>query len=237
MEENNNADVIETPVDDNGDVIKDDAAQENVADAKENEGDLLDKPGQDVAEEKAAKDVLADADVSEPEGLPDSYTFEEPEGGLPEGVEINEAQLDSYKDAAKEAGLTQDQFQKLMDFSVQQTQAATEEAVDAWNERLNGWKEAARTDKEFGGENYDANVRNALAAIDQFGDKEFKAILQSPSADNPEGLAIGNHPAVLRFLNRIGKRIGEPSFVQGDEGKAEMSDEARLARLYPSMQN
>lgn len=194
-------------------------------------GDILDKGADDGAQQETAGDVLAAADDPKPEGVPDSYTFDPPEGFTP-----NQEALDAAMAVAKEAGLTQDQFDAVAKFDIERTQAANEQAVEDWNTRVNGWRDAAKADKEFGGPDYDANVTTALGAVEKFGDAEFKALLKSPSADNPEGLAIGNHPAVLRFLNRIGKMLGDPSLVQGDDAaSAADANEVRLKRLYPSM--
>lgn len=193
-------------------------------------GDILDNANSSDAQSSAADDVLAGADGGQQEGVPDQYTFEPPEG-----LTIDQSGLDAAMAAAKEAGLTQAQFQKLAEFDIERTQAAQQAAVDDWNNRVQGWREAARTDKEFGGQSYDANVKTALSVVEQFGDKDLKALLRSPSEDNPDGLAIGNHPALLRFLNRIGKKLGDPSLVQGDATAQDATDEARLRRLYPSM--
>lgn len=193
-------------------------------------GDILDNANNSDAQSSAADDVLAGADGDKQEGVPDQYTFEPPEG-----MSVDQEVLDAAMSVAKDAGLTQAQFQKLTEFDVQRTQAAQQAAVDGWNTRVQGWREAARTDKEFGGEAYDANVKTALSVVDQFGDKDLKALLRSPSEDNPDGLAIGNHPALLRFLNRIGKKLGDPSFVQGDATTQDTTDEVRLRRMYPSM--
>tara|TARA_R110000851_G_scaffold174949_2_gene321163 strand:+ start:2573 stop:3118 length:546 start_codon:yes stop_codon:yes gene_type:complete len=177
--------------------------------------------------------VLADADKPADEGVPDSYTFE-----LPDGLELGAdevAKLDGFKEKAKEYGLTQAQFQNLLTYDIERTQAAVDDATNSWTQRVDGWKQSAKTDTEFGGQNYAANVKTAQAAITQFGDAEFSALLKSPSEDNPEGLAVGNHPAVLRFLNRIGKAIGDPSLIIGDGAMKDSSDAAKLKRMYPTM--
>lgn len=227
--ENNNEDVIDNAADNNEDVIADAKAGDDASE-EQTSGDVLD----DVKAEEQSGDVLSVDDDAEVEGTPDSYTFDAPEE-MPEGVVLDEGALERYSEAAKEVGLTQDQFQKLVEFSLQQTHESVIQANEAWEGRVNSWREAARTDPEFGGTNYDANVRVALKAVEQFGDAEFSKLIQSPSAENPEGLAIGNHPALLRFLARIGKAVGDPNFVSGNEARQEMTDKDRLARLYPSM--
>jgi len=194
-------------------------------------GDILDTPPAGDAQVKPDGDVLADADGSTDEGVPDSYTFE-----APDGLTIDQAALDGAMAVAKEAGLTQAQFDAMATYDLERTQAAGESAVGDWNKRVDGWREAARTDKDFGGESYNANVKEVVRLIDTFGDADLKALVKSPSADNPDGLAIGNNPAFLRFLHRIGKTVqGEPDLLQGDAAQTGASDAARLQKMYPSM--
>lgn len=197
---------------------------------KPNDGDVLDSTGDDTAKSSADGDVLSGDDDTGQKDVPDQYTFD-----APEGVELNEEAMAEFQSTAKELGLTQDQFQKLVEYDLERSQAAQQQAVDGWNERVDGWKTAARQDKEFGGENYNANVKVALSAVEKFGDSEFKALLKSPSEDNPEGLAVGNHPAMLRFLNRIGKALSDPDFVPSGDAVKDDQNDARLRRLYPSM--
>lgn len=194
-------------------------------------GDVLDTPPADGAQPPATGDVLSGDDNSEPEGVPDQYTFDPPEGFTP-----NQEALDAAMAVAKEAGLTQAQFDAIAKFDIERTQAANDQAVEDWNNRVQGWRDSAKADKEFGGQNYNANVATALTAVEKFGDAEFKALLKSPSEENPEGLAIGNHPAVLRFLNRIGKVLGDPTLILGDETNTNVATDAdRLKKMYPSM--
>ena len=163
--------------------------------------------------------------------MPDDYAFDPPEG-----VELNEDALGRYKTVAKDAGLTQHQFDALLKYDLERTQAANDEAVGAWNERVEGWREAARNDKEFGGQKFEQSVKQALSLVEKYADADFKALLKSPSESNPDGLAIGNHPAVLRFLHRIGKQLlSEPTLVQGDANAKPTTDEEKLKRMYPSM--
>ena len=194
-------------------------------------GDVLDTDGDDGAQGSTDGDVLADADGSDDEGVPDSYTFDLSEEMSKAGITIDEEKLEPFKALAKDLGLTQKQFQGAVEYDLQRTQ----EAVTFWSDKVNGWREGARTDKEFGGENYKSNVKAVLGVVEQFGDAEFKAMIKSPSPDNPDGLAIGNHPAFLRTMNRIAKKLGDPSLILGDDVQKSDANEAKLRRLYPSM--
>jgi len=202
------------------------------ADAAPSGGDLLDMSTQSTSASDAAGDVLAGADGTGQEGVPETYTFEPPEG-----LEVNQEALEAAMAMAKEVGLTQKQFDAIAKFDLERSEAANKVAVDEWQGRVEGWRTAARNDREFGGQNYEANIKTALRVVEKFGDADLKALIQSPSPENPEGLAIGNHPAFLRLLNRIGKAMSDPDFVQSEGVVKDGTDEARLRRIYPSMFN
>lgn len=200
-------------------------------DPKPGAGDVLDTDAADDAQGSTDGDVLADADSPDDEGVPDSYTFDLSDAMSEAGVTIDEEKLEPFKALAKDLGLTQKQFQGAVEYDLQRTQ----EAVTFWSDKVNGWREGARTDTEFGGESYKSNVKAVLGVVEQFGDAEFKAMIKSPSPENPDGLAIGNHPAFLRTMNRIAKKLGDPSLILGDDVQKSDANEAKLKRLYPSM--
>jgi hypothetical protein len=189
-----------------------------------------DQPPADPAGKPDAADLLSDDESGGSEGVPETYTFEPPEG-----VEIDEdtkGKIEAFAEQAKSMGLNQKQYQALIEYDLSRAQQLNEAAVESWNTRVDGWKTSAKTDKEIGGEKFADNLKVADNAVKQFGDAELRALLKSPSVDNPNGLAIGNHPAVLRFLNRVGKAIADPTLLQGD---AAPQTEGTLRRMYPSM--
>jgi len=164
------------------------------------------------------------------EGVPESYTFE-----APEGVEMNDdltASIEAFGETAKEMGLTQAQYQALIEYDLNRATQINEQAVNGWTERVNGWVNTVQTDKELGGSNLPQTKQTIEAAVKQFGDPDLRALLRSPSQDNPEGMSMGNHPAVVRFLNRVGKAIADPSLITGDAQPPMRRPEERM---YPSM--
>lgn len=190
----------------------------------------LDKDGDNNAQGDQSGDLLSDDGVADDEGVPDQYTFDAPEEL--KDIQVSTERLDAFKDVAKDLGMSQKQFQKLVEYDLGRGRAASEAAVNEWNTQVQSWRESARTDKEIGGEAFKESQRLAQAAVNQFGDKDLKNLLKSPSPENPDGLAIGNHPAVLRMLRRIGERLSDPSFIEGD---ASQKDDGALQRMYPSM--
>jgi len=118
------------------------------------------------------------------------------------------------------------------EYDLSRTQDAESAAVDVWNERVTGWRDASKADKEIGGADFTKNAAIAEATIRQFGDKDLLEVMRSPSEKNPNGLALINHPAVLRAFTRIGKALGDPSLLEGNE---KTETEGTLQRMYPSM--
>jgi len=136
---------------------------------------------------------------TKPEGAPGKYDFK-----APEGKEYDAAVLDTFSTAAKEANLTQDAAQKLLEKVAPVLADRQHEQVEAIR---NGWLESAKTDKEFGGEKLQENLGVARKALESFGSPELRKLL--------DDTGIGNNPEVIRFMFRAGKAISEDSFVSG----------------------
>jgi hypothetical protein len=207
------------------DLIEDTSATEPVDDTTT---DLL--SDDESADDKNTADLLSDDESGGNEGVPETYTFEPPEG-----IEIDEdtqGRIDEFSETAREMGLTQQQYQSLIEYDINRVQQLNDVAVESWGRQVEEWRKSAKADKEIGGEKFTENLKVAESALKQFGDTDLRALFKSPSPENPAGLAIGNHPAMLRFLNRVGKAIAEPSLLQGD---AAPQTEGTLKRMYPSM--
>ena len=207
---------------DTGDLITDTAAEATPAEG------ATDQAPAETNENTA--DLLSGDESGGSEGVPETYTFEPPEG-----LELDEdtkGKIEAFSETAREMGLSQAQYQALIEYDFNRAQQMNEEAVEGWNQRVESWKQSARTDKEIGGEQFAAKVKAAQEIVDKFGDADLKAMLKSPSPDNPDGLALGNHPAMLRLLNRVAGALAEPELIQGE---AAPETEGTLRRLYPSM--
>lgn len=134
------------------------------------------------------------------EGAPEKYEFT--------GADKFDTQvLGAFSEAAKDANLTQDAAQKLLDKVAPALQTRTDEQVKAVHQQ---WTEASTTDKEFGGEKLKENLGVARKALDQFGSPELRTFLDTTG--------LGSHPEVIRMLYRAGKAISEDGFVAGAPG-------------------
>lgn len=150
---------------------------------------------------------------------PESYT----DFVMPEGVEIDAAQLESALPIFKELGLTQEQAQKLVDLRAEQVQGDAQRQIDAFNQLKTDWLNQSKSDKEFGGDKFDENIGAARTALDKFGTPELRELLDT--------YGIGNNPEVIRFMVRVGKMTLED--VPGGNN-APSAPKDRVSTLYPA---
>lgn len=155
-------------------------------------------------------------------GAPEKYE----DFKLPEGFEMDQAQVESFLPIAKELNLTQEQAQKLVDLQTAHAKSAAEANQKAWESTLTEWADAARADKEFGGASFKDSLAQANKAIDAFGSKELRSAL--------DVTGLGNHPEFLRFAYKVGKAISEDKFhVQNASSPAKPKGAAE--HLFPNM--
>tara|TARA_Y100001951_G_C11281785_1_gene265868 strand:- start:789 stop:1412 length:624 start_codon:yes stop_codon:yes gene_type:complete len=156
-------------------------------------------------------------EVTEEASAPEEYSVFD----LPEDFSFNEETLSDYHTFAKENKLTQEQAQRGVNMVAKMKEAE----MAQWVEQQKSWVDDAKSDAEYGGEKFDENISIAVKARDSFGTPEFNEMLDSSG--------LGNHPEMIRFLNRVGKAISEDSVVVGG---ANTTEKTREAVLYPSMQ-
>lgn len=167
-----------------------------------------------AATETPAKDVQKTEPVAA-DGVPEKYTFT-----APEGKGYDPAILESFSGAAKEAGLTQDAAQKLIETMAP---AITARQADQVQAIYKGWQDASTADKEFGGEKLAENLGVARKALENFGTPELRTML--------DATGLGNHPEIIRLLFRAGKAISEDKFVGGSGAPGANRDPLDI--LYP----
>ena len=151
----------------------------------------------------------------------DAEGFDPAKVTLPEGVEVDAKAMEQFAPIAKELGLNQEAGNKLLGLYTELQQKQAEQ----WTEMQRGWAEEIRTDKEFGGPQFQANADKANGLIRRFGDDAFKEYLVMSGT--------GNNPAFFRFMSRIAAVVGEdvpPTLEPGGSN----SKPSRLDVLYPS---
>ena len=181
------------------------------------------------AEAEVEKTTLLSGDEGDGAG---EYFYDAPEDF--EVTEEVQAQLDDFADAATNLGLTQEQFQGLIDYQQNRLAGSMEAVAAEYIARANSWADDTQNDAELGGAKFQENVAIAKNAMQQFMSPSMGQMLGMPSEENPMGMGLGNHPEVVRLFYRIGKAMQDSSLIVGD---AKASDENALARMYPTMFN
>jgi len=161
-----------------------------------------------VADQQDSDESSVESETSEqetPEGAPEKYEFNDKVADAPEVLDPDV--LTAFGEVAKELDLPQEAAQKVLDKVAPVIQARQAEQVE--KARVE-WAEDSKSDDEFGGETFDANLEVAKSALDAFGTSTFKQLLSESG--------LGNHPEVIRFMYRAGKAISEDSYVGNSQG-------------------
>ena len=207
---------------------KDDKSEDKTADAKAKEAE---------GESKDTKVLLSDDedDGAGDDDVPDKYEFVSPEDiGEFEMTPEVQAQFDSFGERAKAAKLSQKQYQTLVEDEIRRGRAVMSEMAGDYQQRVEGWADTTKSDKEMGGEDLTQTLSNAALGMKTFGTPELNSLFKAPSPENPDGLGIGNHPEIIRLLHRVGEQVNEDgNLVDGDGDKVQ--SDAALRRMYPSM--
>ena len=159
-------------------------------------------PANQAPQAADAAKAVGDQAPEAPKGAPEKYEFKPVEGR-----ELDSETMSTFAEVAKEAGLTQDAAQKILDHMAPQMAQRQQAQIEAIRSE---WVEASKTDSEFGGEKIAENLATAKKALDQFGTPELRALL------NESGL--GNHPEIIRLMYRAGKAISEDTYVGRSSG-------------------
>lgn len=158
-------------------------------------------------------------------GAPEKYELKVGDTALPEDV------MAKYEPLFREAGLTNEAAQKLVDARAEELKAQDATAVEKLVAQHTEWLTATKSDAEIGGANLDTSVKHAQSAIARFGSPELKSFLDLSGA--------GSHPELVRAFARIGKAMAEDVIVTGTTGgKPDTNSfDAKASRMFPSMKN
>lgn len=142
---------------------------------------------------------------------------------LPDGMELDATARDAFIPLAKELKLSPEQAQKFVDLKV----ADVQRQAEAWQSQQAQWVDQVNADPEIGGDKLKLTLAYSRAAVDFIGDPELTKLL------NETG--YGNHPVLVKAFAKIGKQIAPDSFVDGKREPAANTEDAQLAKFYPSM--
>lgn len=143
---------------------------------------------------------------------------------IADGIELNPAAVDSIKAMVKDGGLSAEHAQKVVDVGVAMQKAAAE----AHATTVAGWVNELKSDKDFGGANFDANASRIQQLVTKFGDQSVKDIF------NQSG--IGNHPGLVRMMFAMSKELLSDASVVTGAPVASGAGDNTASVLFPTMQ-
>lgn len=153
--------------------------------------------------------------VPKPPETEDAYTLT-----IAEGLSADERIADEFKKVAFDAGLSQTQADKLVEWQNSLALRAIKEAAEKNVAERNN---AETVLKDAWKENYDRNLDASRRALQTVGDPELSAFLDE------SGLA--NNPMVIRMFYRLGSILSEDVMVQG--GSSYGKERSAAETLYP----
>lgn len=157
-------------------------------------------------------------------GAPETYA----DFQLPEVYKLDDATLGAFKDFAKSKGLTQEEAQGALGIFAKHFESAVQANVEAFKAASAEWANQTKADKEFGGAKFEASKVLVGTAMEQFADADFIQLLNQSQ--------LGNHPAVFRFLAKVGQAIGERPLNNGGGGDGPAGVPKSTAdKLYPDL--
>lgn len=167
-----------------------------------------DAPTAAPAEAPAASPAPAPAQAA-----PESYTFTTPEGA----TALDSAVTDAFASVAKELNLTQEGAQKVLD---KVAPVMAQRQAEAMVAQEKAWSDAARADKEYGGDKLTENLGIAKKAMDAFTTPALRDLLEQTK--------LGSHPEVIRMFVKAGAAISQDGFVQGGTAAAKPKSPAEI---------
>lgn len=142
---------------------------------------------------------------------------------IPEGFQVDEASRGKFLEIANELGLSKDGANKLVGLQAELAKQASEAGSKLWEDMQKQWQDQVRADPEIGGTKLDENLSHIAKLLQTHGNDEVRQAFDVTGA--------GNHPAVIKFLVKLGKELGEGSPVSGRPSTAPQ-DAASI--LYPN---
>ncbi|CAB5162273.1 putative protease [uncultured Caudovirales phage] len=155
-------------------------------------------------------------------GAPDEYA----EFNMPEGITLDPEVGTDLKSLAKDLDLSQEQAQKVADLGAKLTQKWGDALQSQIEAQSNAWIDAAKADKEIGGDKLNENLGLAKSALGKFGTPELRELLNTSR--------LANNPEVIRLLAKVGQAISDDS--RAVTGTGSPSPSTLADRMYPSQQ-
>lgn len=120
---------------------------------------------------------------------------------LPEGQSLDEKRLGEFTSILGEYRAPQELGQKLIDLYMDEVGKFKDHQQNVWDRLQEDWLNQIREDPEIGGSRIETVARRCGMVIERFGSQELRDALKATG--------MGNHPAMVRFVDKIGQYLGE----------------------------
>ncbi len=143
---------------------------------------------------------------------------------LPQGAQVDQTALDSFKATAKEFGLTSEQASGLVAKELERGGVAADAAAKEWEKLNQGYVDALAADTEFGGDKLAETQLLAQKAFRAYGSEIQQEIVT---------LGLQNHPGLIKAFARMGRAMKEDnSGGPADGGTGEKTEDQKLEGFY-----
>lgn len=143
---------------------------------------------------------------------------------VPEGFELNEDLSGELLEILNGEQSPQDRANALLALHAKTLTTALEADSKAWADMQTEWRTNAKNDPEVGGEKLKPALDNIGKLLDEYGSKELRDVFNMTGA--------GNHPLMIKFLNKVAGELTEGKLLQGKPGGYDPN--AAASRLFPT---
>lgn len=188
--------------------------------------------GGDVKDDgdKGAADGKPDGE-GDGDGKPEASVVPEKYELTVEGVDLDAAAIEEATPFFKEAGLTNDQANKIMPAAVKYRDSVAsqtlQQIVDAGAQQKASWLDATRADEDIGGGKLDETLHLAAKGLDALGYPEGSDFRKALTETG-----FGNHPEMVRMMRKVGEMVSEDGFARS--GATPSNALSAEKRLYPN---
>lgn len=164
-------------------------------------------------EQEAVKEVVESqaptgttlTNAAEPAVEQKPVTPEKYELVLPEGKQLDQGRLDKIAAYAKERGLSNEQAQEVVNREADAVSEYSAAQNAQFAETRKGWVDSLKTDKVYGGDNFNKTVEQARRALGRFAPKELIEVLNNTG--------FGDHKDLIITFARIGAQMADDTLI------------------------
>lgn len=175
------------------------------------------------ADSKKTEEKKEEAQAVDPKketpAVPEKYELK-----IPEGSNVDQAEVAKVEAFAKERGLDNKSAQAVLE-----GRHALVAEQQSNLETLNGktWKDELIADKDFGGEKFEESGLLAYDAAKRFGGEGF--------AEELKVSKLNHHPDLFRMLVRVGQAMQDDKFVNTNNVVKSKENKPLEEQMYPNM--